>query len=375
VPPGGSAVRVPGGHRPTAFRLPRPVQATSDHTETTRASRTSRGVLEPGNWDAAELRAPSLGGSVRVVAEGLQLGLRDGRMLGYAEYGDPGGRPLVFLHGFPGSRLAGEILDEAARTGGVRVLAPERPGLGLSSPQPRRTLLETVQDVEALTDALGIGRFTVLGESGGGPYALACAHELPDRLDGVAVVCGLGPVAGSGATVGIAFKERLGYAAAARAPLLAARLLVPVGVCARKWPRQFLRLTRWQLGEADCEVLDGPLGDLVAADFAEALRQGSRGVAQDLALLFRPWPFDPRAIRAPVTFFHGARDRTVSVAVAHELARTVPGSQLRIHELDGHFSLLAGNPQEILEQITLRRERALNAWAYRSSATFEPSRT
>jgi pimeloyl-ACP methyl ester carboxylesterase len=274
-------------------------------------------------------------------------------MLGYAEYGDPRGWPLVFLHGFPGSRLAGGVLDAAARAAGIRVLAPERPGLGLSSPQPRRTLLETVQDVRALAEALGIARFAVLGESGGGPYALACAHELPDRLDCVAVVCGLGPVAGPGATAGIAFKERLGYAIAARAPLLAARALVPVGVCARKWPRQFLRLTRWQLGEADRGALAGPLGDLVAADFAEALRQGSGGVAQDLSLLFRPWPFDPGAIRAPVVFFHGARDRTVSVAVARELAAAVPGSRLRIHDLDGHFSLLADNGQEILEQITL----------------------
>jgi pimeloyl-ACP methyl ester carboxylesterase len=291
-------------------------------------------------------------GSVPAV-NGLQVGLPDGRMLGYAEYGDPCGRPLVFLHGFPGSRLAGGVLDEAARAAGVRVLAPERPGLGLSSPQPRRTLLDTAEDVRALADALGIVRFCVLGESGGGPYALACAHALPDRLERVGVVCGLGPVGGPGATSGIAFKERVGYAIAARAPSLAARALVPVAVCARRWPRRFLRITRWQLGEADRSALDGPLGDLVAADFAEAFRQGSRGAAQDLGLLFRLWPFDPGAIRTPVVFFHGARDRTVSVAVTRELAAAVPGSRQRIHDLDGHFSLLANNAAEILEQVTL----------------------
>jgi pimeloyl-ACP methyl ester carboxylesterase len=286
------------------------------------------------------------------VANGLELTLAGGRTLAYAEYGDPLGRPLVYLHGFPGSRLAGGVLDEAALAAGVRVLAPERPGLGLSSPQPGRTLLDHAQDVRALAVALGLGRFSVLGESGGGPYALACAHELPDQLDRVAVVCGLGPVAGPGARAGIAVKERIGYTIATRAPLVAGRALVPIAAWARRWPRQFLRLTRWQLGEADREALRGPLGDLLAADFAEAFRQGGRGVGQDLALLFRPWPFEPTAIRIPVAFFHGCQDRTVAVAVARELARSVPGARLRLFERDGHFSLLAREAHTVLEELT-----------------------
>jgi pimeloyl-ACP methyl ester carboxylesterase len=289
------------------------------------------------------------------VANGLQLKLADGRTLGYAEYGDPRGRPLIYLHGFPGSRLAGGALDEAARAGGVRVLAPERPGLGLSSPQPGRTLLDHARDVRSLAEALGLGRFTVLGESGGGPYALACAHELPDLVDCVAVVCGLGPVAGAGATAGIALKERIGYAIAARAPLLAGRALVPIAAWARRRPRQFLHVTRWQLGQADRQTLRGPLGDLVAADFAEAFRQGGRGVGQELALLFRPWPFDPSTIRVPVAFFHGAQDRTVAVAVARELAPSVPGAGLRISEREGHFSLLAREADEVLAELARPR--------------------
>src|SRR5581483_9655535 len=96
----------------------------------------------------------------------VQLGLADGRVLGYAEYGDPGGTPLVYLHGFPGSRIAGGVLDEAARAAGVRVLAPDRPGLGLSSPRPGRTLLDLADDVRELADALAIDRFAVVGESG-----------------------------------------------------------------------------------------------------------------------------------------------------------------------------------------------------------------
>jgi pimeloyl-ACP methyl ester carboxylesterase len=279
---------------------------------------------------------------------GLGLTLASGRTLGYAEYGDRHGWPLVYLHGFPGSRFAGGVIDEPARVAGVRVLAPERPGLGLSSPQPGRTLVDHAAGVRALVEALGISRFAVLGESGGGPYALACAHALPEQVECAAVVSGLGPVGCAGWTDGIAAKERVGYALARRAPLLAGRALVPIAAWARLRPRAFLHVTRWQLGGADREALRGPLGDLVAADFAEAFRQGGRGVGQDLALLFRPWSFELAAIRVPVIFFHGTADRTVSLAATRGLAASLTGARLHVFEGHGHFSLLAGKADEIL---------------------------
>jgi pimeloyl-ACP methyl ester carboxylesterase len=243
------------------------------------------------------------------------------------------------------------VLDEAARACRVRVLAPERPGLGLSSPQPRRTLLDTARDVRALAAALRISSFAILGESGGGPYALACAHDLSDCVTGVAIACGLGPPTGRDQAAGIAPKQRVAYAVASKAPFLAAHALVPAAACARRWPRQFLRVTRWQLGKADRQALDGPLGALVAADYAEAFRQGAHGAAHDLALLFKPWPFDLGEIRPSVSFFHGARDRTVPVSTAHRLARIVPGSRLHIYDEHGHFSLLALNAEAILAEV------------------------
>jgi pimeloyl-ACP methyl ester carboxylesterase len=126
-----------------------------------------------------------------------------------------GGRSS-FSTAFPGrgSRVAGRVLDEAARESRVRVLAPDRPGLGLSSPQPGRTLLDLAGDVHALADTLGIDRLAVVGESGGGPYVLACAGRLGDRLAAAGVVCGLGPVGCPGATTGLAWKKRIGYAIA-----------------------------------------------------------------------------------------------------------------------------------------------------------------
>jgi len=103
------------------------------------------------------------------------LRLNDGRLLGYAEFGDPGGTPVMFFHGFPGSRLEGALGHEAAERAAVRMICIDRPGMGLSTFQPGRRMLDWPADVAALADALGIGRFAVGGVSGGGPYAAVCA--------------------------------------------------------------------------------------------------------------------------------------------------------------------------------------------------------
>ena len=123
-----------------------------------------------------------------------RIRLADGRRLGYAEYGDPEGKPLFYCHGFPASRLEAALLDPSARKAGVRVVAADRPGCGLSDFQPDRRIGDWPGDVVELAGALGIDRFAVVGVSGGGPYALACARKIPQRLTAAAVVCGLGPV-------------------------------------------------------------------------------------------------------------------------------------------------------------------------------------
>jgi pimeloyl-ACP methyl ester carboxylesterase len=101
--------------------------------------------------------------------------LRGGRRLGYAERGDPGGRPLLYFHGWPGSRVEGCLGDEPARAKGIRLMALDRPGMGLSDHQPRRALVDWPDDVIEVAAALRLDRFAVLGISGGGPYAAVCA--------------------------------------------------------------------------------------------------------------------------------------------------------------------------------------------------------
>lgn len=117
--------------------------------------------------------------------------LPDGRRMGYAEYGDAHGLPVLFCHGSAGSRLS--VSDEMAQTLqalNVRLIAPDRPGYGLSDPMPERTLLDWPQDVSALINALGIKRFRVMGYSMGAPYALACAQALSEMVAGVSIIGG-----------------------------------------------------------------------------------------------------------------------------------------------------------------------------------------
>ena len=104
--------------------------------------------------------------------------LPDGRELAYEEYGDPAGFPVLSFHGGLSSRLDAAPANEAARRMGVRLVSPDRPGMGLSTYQPGRRLLDWPADVTHLTDALGIGRFAVMGWSAGGPYAAACAAKM-----------------------------------------------------------------------------------------------------------------------------------------------------------------------------------------------------
>ena len=137
--------------------------------------------------------------------------LRDGRRLGYAEWGDRGGWPLLYFHGWPGSRLEARLGDEAARTKGVRLIAVDRPGMGLSDYEPGRTLVDWPDDVLELAAALALERFAVLGISGGGPYAAVCAWKLAGQLKRAGIVSCLAPPDVSGVIAGMSRRNRLAF--------------------------------------------------------------------------------------------------------------------------------------------------------------------
>lgn len=281
------------------------------------------------------------------------IGLEGGRRLGYAEFGPATGRPLVWLHGTPGARR--QIAPQArelARERGVRIVSVERPGIGDSTPHRYEAVVEFAADLQQLCDALGVDRFAVAGLSGGGPYALACAHELPDRIVAAAVLGGVAPSVGEDAVEG-------GSSAWTRAfsPLVR-RTHQPLGGLLRGLVRV---LEPFADPALDLFARLMPPGDqrlfqdaAVRRMFQEDLILGSRRCMQaiwlDLALFGRPWGFALADLRVPVHLWYGDSDTIVPVHHGEHLAERIPGAKLRIRREEGHLGGL-GASREIFDTL------------------------
>ena len=276
--------------------------------------------------------------------------LHDGRRLGFAEYGEPGAKAILYFHGWPSSRLEARVMRRAIAEMGLRVIAPDRPGYGLSDLKPGRAIGDWAQDAEALADHLNLARFAVLGISGGGPYAVACAAKLSARVTQALLVCSMGPTDSPESTQGMVGLNRFLLSFARSTPWLAQRL---AGFCLRVlWgtgdqviPEQIESC----LPQRDQQTLADPeLRRVLTESSREGLRPGVEGAAWDGLLFSRPWGFDLREIRVPVRLWHGEKDVVVPVSMGHFLAKNIPGCQARFYEEDGHFSLPFSRMREIL---------------------------
>jgi pimeloyl-ACP methyl ester carboxylesterase len=266
------------------------------------------------------------------------LDLEDGRALGYREYGERSGTPIVYLHGMPGSRLDPVPLDEEYRRLGVRVVAIERPGYGLSTARRSWGLLDWPADVAAAADRLEIDRFALIGYSSGGKYAAACAYALPDRLTGAAIVSGVGPPATPRFREGLGRTDRLSMTLALRARPLALAYWRIARILAERRPETFLGEFEKELSEPDKAVLGEPeFRKLVLATSREALRAGARGVVDDSAIQARAWGFGLEEITGPVQLWHGDRDEIVPVHHSRYAAETIPNATLTVFEGVGHL--------------------------------------
>lgn len=280
-----------------------------------------------------------------------RLTLPEGRGLSYAEFGVSKGIPVIYCHGFPGSRLEAAFADHVASTLGVRLIAVDRPGIGLSDYSAGRTILEWADDVCFLVDHLGLDQFSVLGVSGGAPYALACAFELPERVRSTAVVSGVGPPeAVSDASP--ASTSGLGLRLAARAPWLAFPFSIVLGTLARHASPLLLAILGTKASQPDRRVLrDGEFRTVLSASMREAFRNGPRGAATDLTLLSLPWNFALRELRTPVHIWHGERDRVVPMSMGLSLEQALPHCQATYEREHGHYSLVHDYVEQILSQM------------------------
>ncbi len=258
-----------------------------------------------------------------------RIRLEDGRYLSYAEFGEPAGKPIFHFHGYPGSRLEGKIISSTAARCGVRLIAVDRPGMGLSDFKPERTILDWPDDVAELADFLKIDRFTVEGISGGGPYSAACAYKISDRLTSAGILSGVGPFWDAG----------------------------------EPWPKpsdmksvkDFWLQFSTNMPEPDQKIiLDPTTLNLLTEEMWEAFRQGAQGSAYERELYGKDWGFELEDIspNVKVYLWHGELDVNVPISMGRRVAETIPNCKAQFYAEEGHYSTALNHLEDILRTLT-----------------------
>jgi pimeloyl-ACP methyl ester carboxylesterase len=281
---------------------------------------------------------------------GMEVSRGDGSVIACEVVGAPGGAPVLFCHGLADSRLAVQFLGEVARELGLRIVAPDRPGVGGTDFRRLRRVADWAEDAVLVLDALGAGSAALVGVSAGGPYAAACAARMPGRVRSLTLVSPLGLP--EWPTRGMASGERLSLEIARRAPAFGGWFLGRLASLARRSPELFLRLATSELPGADRHALEQPgMRESFVAGYLEAFRRGSGGAAQDLRVLTRPWGFELGSINVPTSIHYGDADNTVPPRHAQLFAEVIPGAELQLHPGHGHFSILDA-ARELLGALT-----------------------
>jgi pimeloyl-ACP methyl ester carboxylesterase len=271
------------------------------------------------------------------VPDGRTLHAYDTRADGSAGPSD-GPAAVFWHHGSPNIGSPPEPLFAAAEANGLRWISYDRPGYGGSGPHDGRTVGSAAADVAAIADTLGIGRFFVLGHSGGGPHALACAALLPERVIAAVSVSAPAPFDADGLdwfagwTPGIAAENRA--AAAGRAALEA------------HWAGAEPEDMNTFFTGADLAAFVGGWSWL-AGVAGKAMEQGNEGYLEDTLASVRPWGFGPDAIAVPVLIMHGAADKMVPRSHGEWLAARCPAAELRIVPDAGHITVLDSAPEAL----------------------------
>ncbi len=286
--------------------------------------------------------------SIRTLSGRVRL--PSGRTLGYADYGDATGPLVLYFHGLPGSRLEAALIADEAVEARVRLIAIDRPGIGLSTADSRSRVLDWPGDAQAVVDALGYdgSAFGVIGVSGGAPYALACVKCIPHRLTHVALCSGHTPMAepGSGRGNQDAFIEFL-----LRRPRIGHALLRTIIRRLHKHPDKVMQRVAGQAAASDRKLL---LGDPTMragfhANLLAATRQGAGQVMNAIRLLAGNWGFRLAELPpAPISIWQGGCDPIAPPAAGAYFHRQLAGAEMFFDPRAGHATMLKWHAREIL---------------------------
>ncbi|MCB1209406.1 MAG: alpha/beta hydrolase [Verrucomicrobiales bacterium] len=277
--------------------------------------------------------------------------LTSGLKLGCAEYGLPTGTPAFYFHGWPSARMQAELMHEIAVEKGLRLIAPDRPGIGLSDVHVNRTLLDWPDTMEQLAAHFGFEKYHLFGWSGGGPYVLVTAHRLPHRVLSASIIAGAPPISFFGDRE-LFWVYRLLIRLRRHFPTVVSMLL-RLGAFAIRHGKPDRYPLRWlvgMMGEEDKRILSDPhFYDVIRRGILASLQRGPRCTLSDGDIYLAEWGFDPSNVQSRIHFWHGKEDRNISWTYADRLASLMPHATTHWTERDGHYSLPITHLREIVE--------------------------
>jgi pimeloyl-ACP methyl ester carboxylesterase len=295
-----------------------------------------------------------------VIPDARSVRTGAGHNVGYYEFGDPDGTPLVALHGTPASGAGFVWADAPAKARGLRIIAPDRPGVGLSDQiahDGTPVVADYPRELFATLDALGIDDFMLLGYSGGGPFALAAAHAAADRIRGLTLVSCAGQVGEWASIDEFDHADHLVTRLAQRAPALA-RALVSTSVrITRLAPATSARLAKIDMSSADIAVMAHfPSPRVALAVFTQAVLRGAGGVVDDYRALARPWGFPVEDVTLPTHLWHATDDVNVPVRHTEALSARLPHAALTLWPGEGHLAVIP-HATEVLDGVVALANR------------------
>ena len=280
--------------------------------------------------------------------------LSDGRVLGYAEYGDSLGFPVFYFHGGQESRRSSIFMDSTAKKLKIRLISPDRPGVGISTYQVNRQFLDWGNDILELADSLGLIKYSVFGLSGGAPHVLACIISDSSRIENASIISGATPYDYRGTLKGMWVPVKLihWFASWKKDKQLRKFIQNDFDELVSK-PEKRIKQFQKYLPKPDKQLMtDHP-------DYAwefingsiESYRQGIDGVVQEWKLYVADWQMDLSKIYFPLALWYGENDKMAPYHRGNYYKNTLPNSTLKVISNEGHFSLIRNHLEEILMEL------------------------
>ncbi|MCJ8288985.1 MAG: alpha/beta hydrolase [Crocinitomicaceae bacterium] len=264
--------------------------------------------------------------------------LKDNRKLGFAEYGNTEGFPIIYCHGSQSSRLEMHFDMSFAIENDLRIITIDRPGHGISDFNPEGSILSFAKDVNQLTEYLELNKFSVAGMSAGSPFALGISYLFPENVYKTSIISGFAPFNKESKKC-LSKDVKMMLNLAKTFPFLLKMLLKVQVKQLNKNPKKALKGFLKIMGQPDQEILKNhSVMEVIENMFTEAFRNGSKGVAYEISnLLVREWDFKLDEIRVPVTFWQGEKDNNVPFEWAELMNNEINNSKLKKYPEEGHL--------------------------------------